>query len=128
MKSSFTSTDSTTNVAVLEDKKWVMLGSEDNDFDRSDTYGNNKTLVADALDTADSFEVWWLHLSSNTSRIETEELYHDEFSYMDEIENCMKSKTDSFKNPIDKIVNYTINVNDFKDMVNKANEILAEVD
>ena len=127
MKNDFNSTDSTTNVAVLEDKKWVMLGQEDTDFDSSATYGDKNTLVCDKLDTDDGYEVWWLHTYNNND-IEPDEMLSCEYTYMEEVEDCLKERTDRYGQAINKVINYTIEVDDFKEMVNQANEILAEVD
>ncbi len=127
MKNDFNSTDSTTNVAVLEDKKWVMLGQEDTDFDSSATYGDKNTLVCDKLDTEDGFEVWWLH-TYDKNDIQPNEMFSDEYSYIEMVEGCLEDRTDQYRHAINKVINYTIEVDDFKDMVNKANEILAEVD
>jgi len=47
---------------------------------------------------------------------------------MEEVEDCLKEMTDRYGQAINKVINYTIEVDDFKEMVNQANEILAEVD
>jgi hypothetical protein len=127
MKSSFRSSDYTTNVAVLNETKnqWELIGKPEEDFNSEETHGSKHTLVADSIESQDGFDVWWLHLY-HTKGVDPCDLFHDEYSYMNEVQTCLNTARDPFGIGIDKVINYTIEVSDFKDMINEANHILAE--
>lgn len=127
MKNSFRSTDYTTNVAVLNETKnqWELLGEFEEDFHSDDTYGSKHTLIADSINSQDGFEIWWLHTYHNTD-VDPCDLFHDEYSYMEEVRQCLNNTKDPFGIGIDKVINYTIEISDFKDMIKEANHFLAE--
>ena len=127
MKSSFRSSDYTTNVAVLNETKnqWELIGKPEEDFNSEETHGNRHTLVADSIESQDGFDVWWLHLY-HTKGVDPCDLFHDEYSYMNEVQTCLNTARDPFGIGIDKVINYTIEISDFKKMINEANHILAE--
>ena len=127
MKSSFRSSDYTTNVAVLNETKnqWELIGKPEEDFNSEETHGSKHTLIADSIESQDGFDVWWLHTYHNKD-VDPCDLFHDEYSYMNEVQTCLNTARDPFGIGIDKVINYTIEVSDFKDMINEANHILAE--
>jgi hypothetical protein len=122
MKTDFRSTDSSTNVAVLNSfNQWELLGTPEQDYDTNLTHSDRKTLVADSTESHDGFEIWWLHIGDASYTPEPSEMFSDEYAYMNEVERCLKDKRDLSKNPINKVVNYTISISDFKDIIEKAN-------
>jgi len=125
MKNSFRSTDYTTNVAVFDETKnqWELLGKSEEDFHSEKTYGDIYTLIADSIESQDGFDIWWLHAPNRN--IDPSDLFHDEYSYMDEVQKYLNEPL-KVKNGIDKVINYTIEISDFKKMINEANHFLAE--
>ncbi len=127
MKNSFRSSDYTTNVAVFNEtnNQWELLGKSEEDFDSDETYGSKHTLIADSIESQDGFDIWWLHLYHNKD-VDPCDLFHDEYSYMDEVQSCLNRVQDPFGIGIDKVINYTIEISNFKDMIKEANHVLAE--
>lgn len=126
MKNSFRSTDYTTNVAVFDEtnNQWELLGKSEEDFNSDETYGSKHTLIADSIQSQDGFDIWWLHLYHNKD-IDPCDLFSDEYSFMNEVQKYLNEPL-KVKNGIDKVINYTIEISDFKDMIKEANHILAE--
>jgi len=127
MKNSFRSTDYTTNVAVLnqETNQWELLGNANDDFNSEETYGSKNTLIADSIASQDGYDIWWLHLYHNEN-VDPRDLFSDEYSFMNEVEKCLKDTEDPFGVDIDKVINYTIEIKDFKNMIDEANAVLEE--
>ena len=125
MKNSFRSSDYTTNVAVLNEtnNQWELLGKSEEDFHSDETYGDIYTLIADSIESQDGFDIWWLHAPNKN--IHPSDLFHDEYSFMDEVQRYLNEPLKG-KNGIDKVINYTIEISDFKDMIKEANHVLAE--
>ncbi len=125
MKNSFRSSDYTTNVAVLneETNQWELLGKSEEDFDSDETYGSKYTIIADSIESQDGFDIWWLHAPN--INIDPSDLFHDEYSYMGEVQKYLNEPLKGI-NGVDKVINYTIEISDFKKMISEANHILAE--
>jgi len=125
MKNSFRSSDYTTNVAVFDEtnNQWELLGKSEEDFHSEKTYGDIYTLIADSIESQDGFDIWWLHAPNKN--IHPSDLFHDDYSFMDEVQRYLNEPL-KVKNGIDKVINYTIEISDFKDMIKEANHVLAE--
>ncbi len=130
MKTDFRSTDHTTNVAVLNKTtdKWELLGNPEHDYDTNLTHSDRRTLVADSTESHDGYEIWWLHIGDASYSPEPSEMFSCEYSYMEEVERCLLNNEDLVSNPIDKVVNYTISISDFKSMIESVNNQKADTE
>ena len=101
---------------------WEIKGERDNDYCQRNSWTSwrdSKTLVIDKESDAQGNDIWWLH-SADSDWGDPSELYQCEYECWEEAERMLKEGT--FK----RVVNYTMGIGHFVDMLNDLNEEIDE--
>ncbi len=101
---------------------WRIKGERDRDYccrEMFTSYRNSKTLVLDRETDGQGNDIWWLH-PADSEWGDPSELYQCEYDMFEEAKRMLKD------GEFDVIINYTMGVGHFVDLLNELNEEIQE--
>ncbi len=85
---------------------------------------NHSTIIFDKIESRDGFDIYWIHRGTEKT-IDPDNLYTDEYSFMDSCEEILRDGKYQSEN-IDTIINFTIDLEDLKEWAKDRKLILAD--
>ena len=85
---------------------------------------NNNTIIFDKIHSRDGHDIYWIHRGSEKT-IAPDNLYIDEYSYMDSCEEILRDGKYEYED-INTIINFTIDLEDLKQWAKDRKSILAD--